>query len=101
MTEVQAVEIRLAVACSGACRYIPNMAARHRAVIRRYGQTLVTEGFFADLTELERYAADLSILAANEQRRDIAWRLGFGDDIMKESVRQTELSNWIASLVRT
>ncbi len=69
------------------------------AVIRRYGQTLVTEGFFADLIELERYAADLSTLAANQQRRDIAWRLGFGDDIMKQSVRQTELSNWIASLV--
>jgi hypothetical protein len=57
--------------------------------------------FFADLIELERYAADLSTLAANEKRRDIAWRLGFGDDIMKESVRQTELSNWTASLVLT
>ncbi len=70
------------------------------AVIRRYGKTLVNEGFFADIAELDRYASDLSTLAANRQRRDIAWRLGFGDDIMKESVRQTELSNWIASLVR-
>ena len=71
------------------------------AVIRRYGETLVTEGFFVDISELDRYASDLSTLAANERRRDIAWRLGFGDDIMKESVRQTELSNWIASLVCT
>ncbi len=61
---------------------------------------LVTEGFFADVAELDRYAADLSTLAANRQRRDIAWRLGLGDDIMEQSVRQTELSNWVASLVR-
>jgi GMP synthase (glutamine-hydrolysing) len=69
-------------------------------VIRRYGQALVTEGFFADVTELERYAADLSALEANRQRRDIAWRLGLDEDITSDGVRQTELSNWIAHLVR-
>ena len=50
-------------------------------MILRYGQALVTEGFFADVTELERYAADLSALEANKQRRDIAWRLGLDGDI--------------------
>jgi GMP synthase (glutamine-hydrolysing) len=62
-------------------------------VIRRYGQTLLAEGLFSDTAELECCAADLSTLAANEQRRDIAWGRGFGDDIMKQNVRQTELSN--------
>jgi GMP synthase (glutamine-hydrolysing) len=100
MSEVQAAEIRLGRAVFWGVQYHPEYGLHDiAAVIRRYGQTLVTEGFFADLIELERYAADLSTLAANQQRRDIAWRLGFGDDIMKQSVRQTELSNWIASLV--
>jgi GMP synthase (glutamine-hydrolysing) len=99
MCEVQAAEIRLGHGVFWGVQYHPEYGLPDiAAVIRRYGQTLVTEGFFADLTELERYAADLSALAANQQRRDIAWRLGFGDDIMKPGVRQTELSNWIAYL---
>lgn len=102
MSEVQAAEIRLGHGVFWGVQYHPEYRLHDiAAVIKRYGQTLVTEGFFADLTELERYVADLSTLAANERRRDIAWRLGFGDDIIKESVRQTELSNWIASLVQT
>jgi GMP synthase (glutamine-hydrolysing) len=102
MSEVQAAEIRLGRGVFWGVQYHPEYGLHDiAAVIRRYGQILVTEGFFADLTELERYSADLSTLAANQQRRDIAWRLGLGDDIMKQSVRQTELSNWIASLVLT
>jgi GMP synthase (glutamine-hydrolysing) len=101
MSEVQAAEIRLGRGVFGGVQYHPEYGLHDvAAVIRRYGQILFTEGFFSDPAELEKYAADLSTLAANEQRRDIAWRLGFGDDIMKESVRQTELSNWIASLGR-
>jgi GMP synthase (glutamine-hydrolysing) len=99
MCEVQAAEIRLGHGVFWGVQYHPEYSLLDiAAVIRRYGQTLVTEGFFADLTELERYVADLSTLAVNQQRRDIAWRLGFGDDIMKPGVRQTELSNWIAFL---
>jgi GMP synthase (glutamine-hydrolysing) len=102
MSEVQAAEIRLSHGVFWGVQYHPEYGLYDiAAVIKRYGQTLVTEGFFADLTELERYVTDLSTLAANERRRDIAWRLGFGDDITTESVRQTELSNWIASLVQT
>ncbi len=102
MSEIQAAEIRLSRGVFWGVQYHPEYGLHDiAAVIRRYGEILVTEGFFADIAELDRYASDLSTLAANQQRRDIAWRLGFGDDIMKESVRQTELSNWIASLVRT
>jgi GMP synthase (glutamine-hydrolysing) len=102
MSEVQAAEIRLGHGVFWGVQYHPEYGLHDiAAVIKRYGQTPANEGFFADLTELERYAADLSTLAANERRHDIAWRLGFGDDIMRESVRQTELSNWIASLVQT
>jgi GMP synthase (glutamine-hydrolysing) len=101
MSEIQAAEIRFGRGVFWGVQYHPEYGLHDvAAVIRRYGETLVTEGFFADIAGLDRYASELSTLAANRQRRDIAWRLGFGDDIMKESVRQTELSNWIASLVR-
>jgi GMP synthase (glutamine-hydrolysing) len=102
ISEIQAAEIRLGGGVFWGVQYHPEYGLHDvAAVIRRYGKTLVTEGFFTDIAELDRYASDLSTLAADWQRRDIAWRLGFGDDIMKESVRQTELSNWIASLGRT
>ncbi len=101
MSEVQAAEIRLGRGVFWGVQYHPEYGMHDvAAVIRRYGQTLVTEGFLADLTEVERYAADLSALHTDNRRRDIAWRLGLGDDIVKESVRQTELSNWISSLVQ-
>jgi GMP synthase (glutamine-hydrolysing) len=102
MSEVQAAEIRLGRGVFWGVQYHPEYGLHDvAAVIRRYGQTLLAEGLFSDTAELERHAADLSTLTANEQRRDIAWRLGFGDDIMKQNVRQAELSNWIASLVQT
>jgi GMP synthase (glutamine-hydrolysing) len=101
MSEVQAAEIRLGRGTFWGVQYHPEYRLHDvAAVIRRYGQALVTEGFFADVTELERYAADLSALEANRQRRDIAWRLGLDEDITSDVVRQTELSNWIAHLVR-
>ncbi|MEO6381542.1 MAG: hypothetical protein ABIO35_05970 [Nitrobacter sp.] len=56
-------------------------------MIRRYGQTLVDEGFFADLAELERYAADLSALEADPKRHDIAWHLGLDADIVSDAMQ--------------
>jgi GMP synthase (glutamine-hydrolysing) len=101
MSEVQAAEIRLGRGTFWGVQYHPEYHLDDvAAMIRRYGQTLVSEGFFAGIAELERYAADLSTLEANGQRRDIAWRLGLDQDILADSVRQTELSNWIAHPVR-
>jgi len=61
---------------------------------------LVIEVFFKDLSELEFYAADLMALEADRKRRDIAWRLDLGEDILDEGMRLSELSNWITSQVR-
>ena len=63
-------------------------------------QILVDDGFFADLTELDRHATDLAALDANRRRRDIAGRLGLDHDILSDAMRQTELANWIAHQVR-
>jgi GMP synthase (glutamine-hydrolysing) len=102
MSEVQAAEIRFGRGVFWGVQYHPEYSLHDvAAVVRRYGQILVDDGFFADLTELEHYASDLSALDAHGGRRDIAWRLGLDDDIVKASLRQTELINWVASLKRT
>jgi hypothetical protein len=48
----------------------------------------------------EQYAADLAKLEADRKRRDIARRLGLGEDILDDRVRLSELSNWIAHPAR-
>jgi len=101
MSEVQAAEIRFGSGVFWGVQYHPEYSLHDvAAVLRRYGQILVDEGFFADLTELERYASDLSTLDARGERRDIAWRLGLDDDVVKAALRQTELINWVGSLRR-
>jgi GMP synthase (glutamine-hydrolysing) len=101
MSEVQAAEIRMGQGVFWGVQYHPEYRLHDiAAVVRRYGEVFVTEGFFRDLTELERYADDLSALDRDHRRRDIAWRLGLGDDIVDAAVRQIELSNWIDNLVR-
>ena len=48
----------------------------------------------------EQYAADLAKLEADRKRRDIARRLGLGEDILDDRVRLSELSTWIAHPAR-
>jgi GMP synthase (glutamine-hydrolysing) len=99
ISEVQAAEIRLGRGVFWGVQYHPEYRLHDvAAVIRRYGKTLVDDGFFADIAELDRYVADLSALDADRQRRDISWRLGLGSDIVDEKVRWTELLNWVAGL---
>jgi GMP synthase (glutamine-hydrolysing) len=101
LSEVQAAEIRLGRGVFWGVQYHPEYGLHDvAAMIRRFGQILVDDGFFADLADLERYADDLSALDADRRRRDIAWRLGLDHDILNDTMRQTELANWIARQVR-
>jgi GMP synthase (glutamine-hydrolysing) len=101
MSEVQAAEIHMGQGVFWGVQYHPEYRLHDvAAMVRRYGEILVTEGFFINLAELERYADDLSVLDGDHRRRDIAWRLGLGDDIVDAAVRQIELSSWIDNLVR-
>jgi GMP synthase (glutamine-hydrolysing) len=102
MSDVQAAEIRFGRGVFWGVQYHPEYRLHDiAAVIRRYGQTLVDEGFFANLAELEHYAGDLAALEANPGRRDIAWRLGVDRDVVSDETRQIELTNWIAFLKRS
>jgi GMP synthase (glutamine-hydrolysing) len=101
LSDIQAAEIRMGQGVFWGVQYHPEYRLHDvAAVVRRYGQVLVAKGFFTDPTGLERYANDLSTLDADHRRRDIAWRLGLGEDIVDAAVRQIELSNWIDNLVR-
>ena len=101
LSQVQAAEIRHEGGIFWGVQYHPEFALRDLAfILRRYGQTLVEEGFFADLAALDGYAVELDTLAADHSRADIAWRLGLGADILRPELRLREIANWIAVQVR-
>jgi GMP synthase (glutamine-hydrolysing) len=101
LSQVQAAEIRHAGGIFWGVQYHPEFTLRDLAfILRRYGQTLVDEGFFADVAALEAYAADLNALSLDQARADLAWRLGLGADILRPERRLSEIANWISAKVR-
>jgi GMP synthase (glutamine-hydrolysing) len=101
LSQVQAAEIRHEGGIFWGVQYHPEFTLRDLAfILRRYGQTLVDEGFFADLSALNGYAAELDALAADHSRADLAWRFGLGADILRQDLRLCEIANWIAVQVR-
>jgi len=81
-------------------QYHPEFSPRDMAVIvRRYGNRLVREGFFADAGDLVAYAADLELLDREPGNTRLAWRYGLDGDVLDKDVRLTEIANWIAHQV--
>jgi GMP synthase (glutamine-hydrolysing) len=100
VSEVQAFEIRLNGAKAWGVQYHPEFTPYDMAVIvRRYGNRLVKEGFFADATDLLAYATDLETLDREPTNARLAWRYGIDGDILDRNVRVTEIANWIAHQV--
>ena len=96
LSNVQAAEIRCGAGVFWGVQYHPEYGLGDvAATVLRYGARLVDEGFFPDVVELERYASDLLSLEANAARRDIAWRLDLGEDVLKPEKRLCEISNWV------
>jgi GMP synthase (glutamine-hydrolysing) len=69
------------------------------AAAERYGSTLIDEGLFKDKAALDGYVADLRGLNSNPQDRALLWKHGLGAAMQKESLKFTELRNWIETQV--
>ena len=65
------------------------------AIAERYGQTLVTDGMFRNTAELATFIADLRALQSNPSDAPLLWKYGLGTTIRTESLRLTELRNWL------
>ena len=69
-------------------------------LVRRYAESLVDQGFFADEAAASEYAEWLQVLHQNPEREDLSWLLGIDADILDQRVRWREIENWITRLVR-
>jgi GMP synthase (glutamine-hydrolysing) len=101
VTDVQAAEIRHDGGVFWGVQYHPEFTLADIAdVIERYGERLVTEGFYASLDALSAHAAEIRSMGANLDRRNLAWRLSLDADLLDPSMRLTEIANWIQHQVR-
>ncbi len=65
------------------------------AAAERYGETLVTEGMFADTAALGVFAGDLRKLQSNPGDAPLLWQHGLGAAMRSADLRLLELRNWL------
>ena len=99
-SEVQAALIPLANSEIWAVQYHPEFDAAHLAdLYRLYADDMVGQGFFADLNELEDYAARLTALDSRPDNAALAWQLGVDADITDDARRRAEIIAWVETCV--
>lgn len=101
MAGVQAAEIRHAGGVFWGVQYHPEFSlAELAAILARYAERLVAEGFCADLDAARAYAADIRALHEDPARPDLAWRHGLDAEVLDPFRRTREIANFIEALVK-
>jgi GMP synthase (glutamine-hydrolysing) len=101
MSPVQAAEIFWNGGTFWGVQYHPEYSLREiAAIVERRAAMLAQEGFFASESDAHAHVADLRRLDEAGERRDIAWRLGLGDDVLDAPKRRTELIDFLDRRVR-
>lgn len=65
------------------------------ASAERYGDTLVSEGTFADRAALDVFAAELRVLQGAPADSALNWKHGLGPAMQSEALRLLEIRNWL------
>jgi GMP synthase (glutamine-hydrolysing) len=100
VSEVQAVEIKVNGSTFWGVQYHPEFSLTELvSIMRRRREALVREGFFVDAASADAHMDDLVAIDADRSRKDIAWRLGLGEEVLDDARRKTELRNFVERLV--
>ena len=98
-TPVEAAEIRSGAGTFWGVQYHPELAPGEiAAALRRQRGALVEDGLAADGAAVDRYADALDALDADPGRRDLAWQLGLGLEVLRFERRTRELGNFLRHL---
>lgn len=96
MSQVQSAEIRTNGSVAWGVQYHPEYALRElAAIVRRIGTGLITEGFFADETDMLGFAQDLDALHHDPACKRLSWRHGVSSNVLDKKLRTSEVANWI------
>ena len=58
-------------------------------------QLLTDHGFFKDHDDVQAYVDKMEQLFIEPDRKDLSWQLGIDEDIIDDSIRQSEFKNWL------
>jgi GMP synthase (glutamine-hydrolysing) len=98
MSAIQAAEIVWSGGRFWGVQYHPEYSFHEiAAIIERRAPVLTREGFFGNEGDAKAYCGDLRLLDGADPRRDVAWRLGIGEEVVDPRRRRTELVNFIAA----
>ena len=56
---------------------------------------LIEQGFFKNHEDMQAYVDKMEELYKDPTRTDLIWQLGIDDDILDDSIRQSEFNNWL------
>lgn len=98
--KVQALEVHHKKGTFWAAQYHPEYNLLEMAkLIAARSTPLISEGFFTETQEVQRYADDMIALHHDITNRQLRKKLNIGDDITEPQIREQELRNWIDHLV--
>ena len=101
VSDVQAAEIRHDGGLFWGVQYHPEFSLREiAAILRRRAQPLVAKGFGSSIAAFEAHCDALDALHDDPARTDIAWAMGFDDQILDPRKRMAEIGNFIAHRVQ-
>ena len=99
-SHIQAAIIPVGKSQVWAAQYHPEFDLKHLAQLYAlYGDDMISQGFFADGTALERYTSQMLALSENPADAAAAWQLGIDADILDDRKRRSEIIAWIESCV--
>ena len=66
-----------------------------RMLMKLYKQDMLGQGFVNSIKEHDQLIEKLAILEENPENKGVAWQIGMDSDILNESLRAIEISNWL------
>jgi GMP synthase (glutamine-hydrolysing) len=101
MTPVQAAEIRYDGGCFWGVQYHPEFSLTElAAILARLEGLMCAEGFLADADAGRTLVGELRSLDRDRSLTALAWRHGLDRQVLDDSLRLTELRNWIIHQVQ-
>lgn len=70
------------------------------AILWRQRKALVREGFYADFGAVRVAADDMIALHQHPSRHDLREKIGVNEDVLNDTMRLTEVRNWVNGLKR-
>ncbi len=96
---VQAAVVPLEKSEVWAVQYHPEFDLAHiAAMMRHYQDDMIADGFFTGAADCRDHTDKILTLHGQRSNKALAWQLGVDRQILDDTLRRTEIINWVQSL---